>query len=63
MGGIDVFAAALKAKKNFDMFDKVNGTDATRRALQAGQSAAAIVASWRAGEEAFRQERVPYLLY
>ncbi len=63
VGGIDVFAAAVQAGKNFDMFDKVNGTDATRLALQAGQSAAAIVASWRAAEEAFRREREPFLLY
>jgi uncharacterized protein YbbC (DUF1343 family) len=41
----------------------VNGTDATRRALQAGKSAAEIVASWKLGEEKFRQERKKYLLY
>ena len=41
----------MKAKKTFDMFDKVNGTDATRLALQSGGSAAAIVESWRASEE------------
>jgi uncharacterized protein YbbC (DUF1343 family) len=41
----------------------VNGTDATRLALQAGKSAAEIVASWRAAEEKFRAERKKYLLY
>jgi uncharacterized protein YbbC (DUF1343 family) len=61
--GRDVFADAVKANKKFDMFDKVNGTDATRRALQDGTPAAEIVARWKAGEEKFRAERKPYLLY
>jgi uncharacterized protein YbbC (DUF1343 family) len=59
----DVFVEAVKANKKFDMFDKVNGTEATRLALQAGRPAAEIVASWRAGEEKFREARKPYLLY
>ena len=63
VAGIDVFAEAVKANKKFDMFDKVNGTDATRRALQAGHPAAAIVGAWQAGEEKFRRERAKYLLY
>jgi uncharacterized protein YbbC (DUF1343 family) len=45
------------------MFDKVNGTDETRKELQAGTSAADIVASWKPGEEAFRKKRKKYLLY
>jgi uncharacterized protein YbbC (DUF1343 family) len=53
----------VQAKKKFDMFDKVNGTDATRLALQGGKSAAEIVAGWKAGEEKFRAERKPCLLY
>jgi uncharacterized protein YbbC (DUF1343 family) len=61
--GRDVFADALAAKKKFDMFDKVNGTDATRLAVQAGTPAAEIVARWKAGEEKFRAERKKYLLY
>ncbi|WP_414662431.1 exo-beta-N-acetylmuramidase NamZ family protein [Horticoccus sp. 23ND18S-11] len=63
VSGRDVFAEAPKANKKFDMFDKVNGTDATRLALQSGKSAAAIVAAWRAGEDKFRKEREKYLLY
>jgi uncharacterized protein YbbC (DUF1343 family) len=63
VAGRDLFAEAVKAKKKFDMFDKVNGTDAMRRALQEGKSAAAIVASWQAGEAKFRADRQPYLLY
>lgn len=59
----DLFAEAVKAKKKFDMFDKVNGTDAMRLALQKGKSAAAIVASWQAGEEKFRRDRQPFLIY
>ena len=59
----DLFDEAVKAGKKFDMFDKVNGTEATRRALQAGKAAAEIVASWHAGEEKFRVQRQKYLLY
>ncbi|MBM3881537.1 MAG: DUF1343 domain-containing protein [Verrucomicrobia bacterium] len=63
VGGRDLFAEAVKAGRRFDMFDKVNGTDQTRRALQAGKSAKEIVAAWKPGEEAFRARRRPYLLY
>jgi uncharacterized protein YbbC (DUF1343 family) len=63
LDGRDLFAEAVKANKSFSMFDKVNGTDAVRKALQAGTSAAEIVASWRAAEEAFRKKRKKYLLY
>lgn len=63
VAGRDLFAEAVKAKKKFDMFDKVNGTDAMRLALQNGQSAAAIVATWKAGEEQFRAARKQFLLY
>src|SRR5688572_252202 len=63
VAGRDLFDEAVKASKKFDMFDKVNGTDATRRALQAGKPAAEIVASWKAGEEKFRRDRRKYLLY
>jgi len=59
----DLFGEALKANKKFDMFDKVNGTDGTRLALQAGKSASEIVTSWRTGEEKFSKERQKYLLY
>jgi len=63
VAGRDLFAEALHANRGFRMFDKVNGTDATRIALQAGTPASAVVASWKAGEQAFRQRRKPYLLY
>jgi len=63
VAGLDVFAEAVKRNKSFNMFDKVNGTDATRLALQAGTPAAEIVAGWHSGEETFRRERAKYLLY
>jgi len=63
VAGRDLFDEAVKRKKSFSMFDKVNGTDATRKALQAGTPAAEIVAAWKPAEEAFRQQRKKYLLY
>ena len=54
---------SVKPPTAFDMFDKVNGTNVTRKALQAGTPAAEIVESWRAGEEVFRKKRREYLLY
>jgi uncharacterized protein YbbC (DUF1343 family) len=63
LAGRDLFAEAIKANKSFSMFDKVNGTDATRKALQAGASAAEIVASWKPAEDQFRKARRKYLLY
>lgn len=61
--GRDIFQESVKANRGFAMFDKVNGTDATRKALQDGKSAAEIVAAWRPAEDAFRQQRAKYLLY
>jgi uncharacterized protein YbbC (DUF1343 family) len=63
VGKRDLFAEAVKAGKSFSMFDKVNGTDATRKALQAGRSARMLVAAWKPGEDAFRLRRERYLLY
>ncbi len=61
--GLDVLAEAGQGKRGYGMFDKVNGTDAVRKALQAGTPVSEIVASWKAGEESFRKARKPYLLY
>jgi uncharacterized protein YbbC (DUF1343 family) len=61
--GRDLFLEAVKSQRNFSMFDKVNGTDATRQALEAGRTASAIVLSWRRGEDEFRERRKKYLLY
>src|SRR6266566_1453550 len=61
--GRDLFVEAAQRKKDFQMFDKVCGTDELRSQLKTGNSASEIVESWRAGEEAFRQQRRKYLLY
>lgn len=61
--GRNLFNEALKNKKNFQMFDLINGTDATRKMLTAGHSGASIVNSWKQGESKFRQQRQKYLLY
>ena len=61
--GRDLFAEAVKSNKSFSMFDKVNGTDAVRKALQAGASANEIVQSWKVGEDRFRKRRQKYLMY
>ena len=63
VGDRDLFAETVKSGKKFDMFDKVNGTDAVRKALQSGASVKEIIASWKAGEEKFRRQREKYLLY
>jgi uncharacterized protein YbbC (DUF1343 family) len=63
LGRRDLYAQAVKAGHSFGMFDKVNGTDATRKALAAGRGASEIIASWAADEAAFRQKRRKYLLY
>ena len=61
--GRSLFKEAVKAGRNFDMFDKVNGTTATREALEKGVTASELVASWRNSEVSFRTQRFPYLLY
>jgi uncharacterized protein YbbC (DUF1343 family) len=53
----------VKPPTAFDMFDKVNGSDAVRKAIQAGTPASEIIKSWKAGEEEFRKKRKKYLLY
>jgi uncharacterized protein YbbC (DUF1343 family) len=63
VAGRDLFAEATTGGRGFAMFDKVTGSDATRRQLAAGRSAADIVRSWRPGEDAFRLRRQRYLLY
>lgn len=63
VAGRDLFAEAVKTNRSFAMFDKVNGSDANRKAFQAGVSAAEIVGSWKPGEDAFRRARKKYLLY
>lgn len=61
--GRDLFADAVKRNSNFQMFDKVNGTTATRTSLQAGVSPTAIARSWASDEARFRRQRTRYLIY
>ncbi len=61
--GRDLFADAVKRNSNFKMFDKVNGTTATRKSLQAGVNPAQIVRSWASDESGFRRDRAQYLVY
>ena len=60
---LDAFAAGNGRTNRYGLFDKISGTDAIRKALQAGTPAAEIVASWKADEDAFRAKRKKYLLY
>jgi uncharacterized protein YbbC (DUF1343 family) len=43
--------------------DLLYGNDRLRAAVDAGQDVAAVVASWKPEEEAFRRQREPFLLY
>ncbi|MGE3312429.1 MAG: exo-beta-N-acetylmuramidase NamZ domain-containing protein [Limisphaerales bacterium] len=61
--GQDLFRKAIDRGKSWNMFDKVTGSDSTRKAMQSGRSAREIAASWKSGEDAFRNRRRPYLIY
>jgi len=66
VAGRDLFVEKNRTNrttKPFSMFDKVNGTDATRKAFESGESARSIVASWQPAADEFRQKRKRYLLY
>jgi uncharacterized protein YbbC (DUF1343 family) len=59
----DLFQAALKRGKNWGMFDKVNGTDATRRDLQVGRPVGSIAKGWEKEVQRFKERRNKYLIY
>jgi uncharacterized protein YbbC (DUF1343 family) len=61
--GKDMIRIQNEAGKNWGLFDKVNGTNATRLDLQVGRSVDNIVESWRHGLENFQSKRLPYLIY
>ncbi len=63
VSGMDLFLEAQKRGKNWSMFDKVNGSDATRLSLQAGDPVPRIVDSWRTGVRQFSERRKPWLIY
>jgi len=44
-------------------FDRLSGTDAIRRGIEAGHGMAEITADWDAQDAAFEARRAPYLLY
>lgn len=46
-----------------DRFDRLAGTDALRRALEAGRSGAEISAGWNRALARFRADQAPHLLY
>ena len=48
---------------NVAHMDRLAGTDALRKGIDAGQDAATLVASWPAQIEAFKALRAPYLIY
>ncbi len=52
-----------KAAKRWGSFDKANGTDQIRKALQQGKSAKEIIHSWQKELDAFKLIRVKYLIY
>jgi uncharacterized protein YbbC (DUF1343 family) len=45
------------------MFDKVNGTDATRRDLQVGRPVGSIAKGWEKEVQRFKERRNKYLIY
>lgn len=53
----------LRGEGKFAMFDKANGTDATRTWLADGKPMDELFAQWRASSAAFAEQRAPYLLY
>ncbi|MDG1890233.1 MAG: DUF1343 domain-containing protein [Verrucomicrobiota bacterium] len=61
--GKDLIQIQNKANKKWGLFDKVNGTNATRRDLEVGRSVKNIVNSWSGELEAFAQKRRPFLIY
>ena len=61
--GISMFQPDASGDSGPDAFDKIAGGDGLRTALQSGQAANAIIASWQPGLDAFRQARRRFLLY
>jgi len=61
--GRNLLLDASKAGKSMAMFDKVNGSDSIRLALEKGTTAAALLESFKPVEAAFRKKRAKYLMY
>ena len=64
---IQTYEAFMEAGEPFftrpDFMDKLSGTDALRKSIEAGDDAVTIRAGWQEGLEAFRILREPYLMY
>jgi uncharacterized protein YbbC (DUF1343 family) len=63
VSGRDLFQRAVQRGRGWEMFDKVTGSDRTRKALQAGTPVQSIVRSWEPVAQSFRDQRKPYLIY
>lgn len=61
--GRDMIRIKNDEGKRWGLFDKVNGTDTTRRDLEVGRSVKNIVESWQEGLDTFKEKRKPYLIY
>jgi len=53
----------LRTKRSFNMFDKANGTDDTRKWLAKGKPLEELFARWDQSTDRFRVTRQPYLIY
>lgn len=53
----------LRGEGKFNMFDKANGTDATRKWLAAGKPMEQMFEKWQRDSQTFDRQREPYLLY
>jgi uncharacterized protein YbbC (DUF1343 family) len=63
MQALDAPKLLAEAPKRHNMFDKVNGGDAMRRALSAGEDISAILEEWIKYSQDFREKRKRWLLY
>jgi uncharacterized protein YbbC (DUF1343 family) len=61
--GISMFQPDPSGDSGPEAFDKIAGGDGLRTALQSGQAANAIIASWQPGLDVFRAARRRFLLY
>jgi uncharacterized protein YbbC (DUF1343 family) len=58
-----MFRTSANGDSGPDAFDHIAGGDGLRTALESGETPEQIITSWQPGLAAFRQARLPYLLY
>jgi uncharacterized protein YbbC (DUF1343 family) len=63
VSGRNLLLEAEGPGRSVGLFDKAAGSDTIRKQVRNGWSATSIARSWREGEQAFRKQRWPYLLY